>query len=99
MRDQSRHIPDAVATEVHGFEEYLAIKPADGEGFEPSVPFWSTHAFQACPIDHSGTHPASSEPDTMRGGPANFKRRCAGSLGLASCGLDTSGAARENLPR
>ena len=30
---------------------------ADGEGFEPSVPFWSTHAFQASPFDHSGTHP------------------------------------------
>ena len=30
---------------------------ADGEGFEPSVPFWSTHAFQACTIDHSVTHP------------------------------------------
>ena len=29
---------------------------ADGEGFEPSVPF-GTHAFQACPIDRSGTHP------------------------------------------
>jgi hypothetical protein len=28
----------------------------DGEGFEPSVPC-STHAFQACPIDRSGTHP------------------------------------------
>ena len=30
---------------------------ADGEGFEPSVPFWGTHAFQACTIDHSVTHP------------------------------------------
>jgi hypothetical protein len=29
---------------------------ADGEGFEPSVPC-GTHAFQACPIDRSGTHP------------------------------------------
>jgi hypothetical protein len=29
---------------------------ADGEGFEPSVPC-GTHALQACPIDHSGTHP------------------------------------------
>ena len=32
---------------------------ADGEGFEPSVPF-STHAFQACTIDHSVTHPERS---------------------------------------
>jgi hypothetical protein len=33
---------------------------ADGEGFEPSVPFWGTHAFQACTIDHSVTHPDGS---------------------------------------
>ena len=30
---------------------------ADGEGFEPSVPLWGTHAFQASPFDRSGTHP------------------------------------------
>ena len=29
---------------------------ADGEGFEPSVPC-GTHAFQACTIDRSVTHP------------------------------------------
>ena len=29
---------------------------ADGRGFEPRVPF-GTHAFQACTIDHSVTHP------------------------------------------
>src|SRR3984893_14781178 len=33
---------------------------ADGEGFEPSVPC-GTHAFQACPIDRSGTHPMSGQ--------------------------------------
>jgi hypothetical protein len=51
---------------------------ADGEGFEPSVPFWSTHAFQACPIDHSGTRPGSplrGERETMGGGWGFFKRR------------------------
>jgi hypothetical protein len=32
---------------------------ADGEGFEPSVPLWGTHAFQASPFDHSGTHPSA----------------------------------------
>ena len=36
-----------------GTEENLA----DGEGFEPSVPLWGTHAFQASPFDRSGTHP------------------------------------------
>ncbi len=37
----------------------LCSKLADGEGFEPSVPC-GTHAFQACPIDRSGTHPETS---------------------------------------
>lgn len=27
---------------------------AESEGFEPSVPFWGTPAFQASPFDHSG---------------------------------------------
>ena len=35
---------------------------ADGEGFEPSVPF-GTHAFQACPIDRSGT--IRNEPTSL----------------------------------
>src|SRR5947207_2312861 len=29
---------------------------ADGGGFEPPLPF-GKHAFQACAIDHSATHP------------------------------------------
>ncbi len=29
---------------------------ADGGGFEPPMPF-SIHAFQACALDHSATHP------------------------------------------
>jgi hypothetical protein len=32
------------------------FRAADGEGFEPSLPF-GKHAFQACAIDHSATHP------------------------------------------
>ena len=36
---------------------FLMITLADGEGFEPSVPLRGTHAFQACPIDRSGTRP------------------------------------------
>jgi hypothetical protein len=31
---------------------------ADGGGFEPPVPF-GTHAFQACTINHSVTHPGA----------------------------------------
>ncbi len=30
---------------------------AERKGFEPLVPFWSTHAFQACAFDHSATSP------------------------------------------
>jgi hypothetical protein len=30
---------------------------AEREGFEPSVPFWGTHAFQAGAIGHSATSP------------------------------------------
>ena len=30
---------------------------AEREGFEPPVPFWSTHAFQACQISHSCISP------------------------------------------
>src|ERR1043166_3614166 len=37
----------------------LRIKASDGGGFEPPVPF-GTHAFQACTIDRSVTHPVRS---------------------------------------
>ena len=30
---------------------------AEREGFEPSVPLWGTHAFQAGAIGHSATSP------------------------------------------
>jgi hypothetical protein len=28
---------------------------AERKGFEPSIPFWGIHAFQACAFDHSAT--------------------------------------------
>src|SRR5208283_2121651 len=34
---------------------------AEREGFEPSIPFWSMHAFQACAFNHSAISPAGSE--------------------------------------
>ena len=34
---------------------------ADREGFEPSVPFWGTHAFQASQFNHSCTSPVKLE--------------------------------------
>jgi hypothetical protein len=36
---------------------------ADGGGFEPPVPF-GTHAFQACTINRSVTHPEQSSPSS-----------------------------------
>ena len=30
---------------------------AEGEGFEPSIPFWGIHTFQACAFNHSATPP------------------------------------------
>ena len=30
---------------------------AERKGFEPLVPFWSTHTFQACSFDHSDISP------------------------------------------
>jgi hypothetical protein len=48
-----------------------SAKVADGEGFEPSV-HCCTHAFQACAIDHSATHPERiSSVNTDRRGPAS----------------------------
>ena len=32
---------------------------AERAGFEPAVPFWSTHTFQACSLNHSDTSPFS----------------------------------------
>ena len=34
-------------------------KVAEREGFEPSIPFWSMHAFQACAFNHSAISPIS----------------------------------------
>ena len=45
----------------------IPVKKTDGEGFEPSV-HCCTHAFQACAIDHSATHPENvSKVNTDRG--------------------------------
>ena len=30
---------------------------AEGQGFEPRIPFWGIHAFQACLFNHSSTSP------------------------------------------
>jgi len=59
----------------------IPVRKTDGEGFEPSV-HCCTHAFQACAIDHSATHPKggrSKHPKTLRGKPPRGGQR-----GLAS---------------
>ena len=33
------------------------VFPAERAGFEPAVPFWSTHTFQACSLNHSDISP------------------------------------------
>ncbi len=38
-------------------KEAKRTRMAEREGFEPSVPFWGTHAFQAGAIGHSATSP------------------------------------------
>jgi hypothetical protein len=39
---------------------FMTFDLAEREGFEPSVPF-STHAFQACSIDHSDISPYNTK--------------------------------------
>ena len=34
---------------------------AEREGFEPSIPFWSMHAFQACAFNHSAISPPGTK--------------------------------------
>ena len=34
---------------------------AEREGFEPSIPFWSMHAFQACAFNHSAISPTGNK--------------------------------------
>ena len=40
-----------------GFLGALLLKPAEREGFEPSIHFWCIHTFQACSFDHSDISP------------------------------------------
>ena len=35
----------------------LSYLSAERAGFEPAVPFWSTHTFQACSLNHSDISP------------------------------------------
>ena len=39
----------------------LSNLSAERAGFEPAVPFWSTHTFQACSLNHSDISPVLSK--------------------------------------
>lgn len=63
-RSATRRRSPPVGVGRHGRETRILLarlrKLADGEGFEPSLPC-GKHAFQACPINHSGTRPREAE--------------------------------------
>lgn len=40
-----------------GFVSRYASLSAERKGFEPLIPFWSIHTFQACLFNHSSTSP------------------------------------------
>src|SRR5262249_9587572 len=46
-------------TSQEGGSGHKAPRPklAERKGFEPLIPFWSIHTFQACAFDHSATSP------------------------------------------
>ena len=63
----TKHLDDI----THALES--VERQADGQddmrqemaGFEPAVPFWSTHTFQACSLNHSDISPMSPNPSTL----------------------------------
>jgi hypothetical protein len=59
------------------------MNTTDGAGFEPAVPC-GTHAFQACPIDRSGTHPKKQGGDSEAETP-EFQLKLAEGGGSAFC--------------
>ena len=60
----------ALAVELRSHPSHYNVSAcggnSDGEGFEPSLPF-GKHAFQACAIDHSATHPFFWRPVFLNG--------------------------------
>ena len=72
---------------------------ADGEGFEPSV-HCCTHAFQACAIDHSATHPEVERlVNTVRGRAASRGRGSFSGIGRHSDLSRLAGAGLCSNPR
>ncbi len=57
---------------------FMTFDLAEREGFEPSVPF-STHAFQACSIDHSDISPYNTK---KQNGGANISQHLTYSIFL-----------------
>ena len=43
---------------IYYFTFYIFLNyMAERAGFEPAIPFWSIHAFQACALSRSATSP------------------------------------------
>src|SRR5471032_2903061 len=74
---------------------------ADGQGFEPWLPF-GKHAFQACALDHSATHPCRSglmtapsfslvAPVSAARGTGSSHARCHGACPGSDCGVSGPG--------
>ena len=73
------HVLTSVLTSRRNRRKPLIISGADGGGFEPPLPF-GKHAFQACAIDRSATHPDASCPASAgaqyNGNSAAAQARC-----------------------
>jgi hypothetical protein len=51
---------------------------AESQGFEPWIPFWSIHTFQACSFDHSDNSPENIKTEWG----ANIRRIMVSATGL-----------------
>ncbi len=57
-------------------KKIVLIFCAEREGFEPSVPFWGTHTFQACAFDHSAISPLLVKKNCLYFLKATLKKDC-----------------------
>jgi hypothetical protein len=55
LRPRTRRRPKMKNPAVAGLHHPFQV--AERAGFEPAIPFWSIHTFQACSFNHSDTSP------------------------------------------
>gem|GEM_PF-6476271 len=53
FRQVFQHKKNAAQSAASG----IALRSAERSGFEPEIPFWGIHAFQACLLSHSSISP------------------------------------------